>query len=132
MASSRKYNTFVIGFPEAINNCPRIIVCSETEVGNITLFEASNITSEIISGKLPGLIISRDEDGSFHYRKDDLFWLLPDEYEFPNPESEEWKAERYRKRKEWGFNYIIYLSSNDDILGYTKFTYILKLLFISR
>ena len=122
MASSRKYNTFVIGFPEAINNCPRIIVCSETEVGNITLFEASNITSEIISGKLPGLIISRDEDGSFHYRKDDLFWLLPDEYEFPNPESEEWKAERYRKRKEWGFNYIIYLSSNDDILGYTKFT----------
>lgn len=121
MENSKKYNTFVIGFPETVNTCPRIIVCREEDIKTtLTLFEVSNVASEIISGKKNGLIISRDmKDNSFHYRKDNLFWVHSD---LLDTESEEYKKETYERRLDWGFNYIIYLSSSDDVLGYTKFT----------
>lgn len=113
MANSKKHNTFIIGFPEAINECPRIIVCNGNDVkneGDITLFSAWKIASKIITGNLPGLIIPRS-DGFFKYRKDNLFWIQGDSDE-----------ETYELRKAWGFDIIIYLTSSEDALGYTKFS----------
>lgn len=116
MANSKKYNTYIIGFPEAVNKCPRIIVAKNSDFkdteGDISLFYAWDIASKIITGELPGLIIPRDsKDGCFKYRKDNLFWIQEDTDE-----------ETYEHRKKWGFDIIIYLTSSDDVLGYTKFS----------
>ena len=114
MANSKKYNTYIIGFPEDINNCPRIIVCRSSDFagkfGDISLFYVSSIAESIITGETPGLIIPRSEKGCFEYDKDNLFWILGTDDEGT-----------YENRKEWGFDIIIYLSSRDDALGYTKF-----------
>ena len=116
MANSKKYNTYIIGFPEDINNCPRIIVCNSSEFadkfGDISLFYVSSIAKSIITGDdgINGLIIPRSEKGCFEYDKDNLSWILGTDDEGT-----------YENRKESGFDVIIYLSSRDDALGYTKF-----------
>ena len=114
MANSKKYNTYVIGFPEDINACPRIIVANSSdfsEEGDISLFNVSKIASGIITGGYNGLIIPRSDSEAFEYRKGNLSWITGEDDE-----------ETYELRKDWGFDVIIYLSAGEDILGYTKFT----------
>lgn len=118
MASFKKYNTYIIGFPETVNTCPRIIVCNSSDIakysGDISLFNISDIVAKILdpTSEPYGLVISRDEKGAFEYRKDNLWWI----------DFGEGKEEKtYNERKSWGFDIIIYLSSGGDILGYTKF-----------
>ena len=122
MASSKKYSTYIIGFPEAVNNCPRILVCNSVEfveeLGDISLFTASEIASKILSNDeknkgFNGLVISKSKKGPYYeYRKDNLTWLDIE----GDPEAS------YNRKKAWGFDIMIYLTSRDDVLGYTKFS----------
>ncbi len=119
MASSKKYNTYILGFPEVVNNCPRIIVCKSSELGvDISLFVLPDIIKNILdesNEKINGLIIPRSpEKGCYEYRKDNLFWILGES-------GIEESSDTYELRKSWGFDIIIYLSSGNDFLGYTKF-----------
>lgn len=126
MANLKKYTTNVIGSAETLNTCPRIVVYLETtETKAITLFTMSEIAADILSGNLHGLVlprvtISKDplQEG-YEYRKDNLTWIHSD---LPDPDSDEYKEDTYRKRQDWGFDVIIYLSSSGDALGYTKFS----------
>ena len=75
MASFKKYNTYIIGFPETVNTCPRIIVCNSSDIakysGDISLFNISDIVAKILdpTSEPYGLVISRDEKGAFDISK---------------------------------------------------------------